>query len=250
MAREHDLPPLVDFGDAIDNIEREVDTDDRGGDDPDVGVDVSEHVARLREQLDRLKERGDQQSREGVLDDIDNTVLSLREALEEGSTADQYAQGIQNRIQQYRTNREAGSETLTLSRVRLEHNGVAIDVADKQGETAVLRGTLVNGGDDSDALVVLSFYDEGGAVCRTVEHYQRALAADEQRDVECTVYVPPTAAHYAVRAMDTADGRALSGAEPVPDELARERAEDDDEGPDDGRPASERSAEEITDDQN
>ncbi len=262
MARERDLPPLVDFGDAVDNIERAVDADADDGDDrtdalgdPNTGVDVADHVASLREDLDRLEDRGDEQGREGVLDDIDDTVLSLREALDEDSEADRYAEGIQNRIQQYRTNREAGSGTLTLSSAGLERNGTAVDVSSQRGEAVALRGTLTNGGADADAVVVLTFYGEDGRVRRTVESYQHDVGADEQRDLDATVYVPDGAAYYAVRAVDADDGRIIAGDEPVPDGLDEEAAAGTDAGTpeeeeNDEPPASERSAEEITDGRN
>lgn len=265
MARERDLPPLIDFGDAVDNIEQAVDVDADADDgdgrtdalgDPNTGVDAADHIASLREDLDRLEDRGDEQGREGVLDDIDATVLSLREALGEDSEADQYAEGIQNRIQQYRTNREAGSGTLTLSSAGLERNGAAVDVSSQRGEAVALRGTLINGGADADAVVVLTFYGEDGRVRRTVESYQHDVGADEQRDLDATVHVPDGAAYYAVRAVDADDERIIAGDEPVPDGLDDEAAagtdagtSDDEEGNDEP-PASERSAEEITDGRN
>lgn len=269
MSRERDLPPLIDFDDAVDNIERSVDSAD-DSDDPSVGADVSDHLEELRADLDRLEER-DEGSREGILDDIGNTVLSLRADLDEGSEADRYAEGIQNRIQQYRANREAGSGTLTLSRAALEINDAPVNVAQQAGETVALRGTLVNGGERADALAVLTFYDENGRVLRTVESYHHGVDGDEQRDIDTTVYVPETAAYYAVRAVDADDSRTIAGDEPAPDELDREEAagaeggsetdaasdsgSDADSEPatdawdedDDDRPASERSAEEITD---
>jgi len=69
MARERDLPPLVDFGASIDRMEE-------------ADADVDGHIDDLREGLDRLEER-DGQERESVLDDVDDTLLSLRERVDD-----------------------------------------------------------------------------------------------------------------------------------------------------------------------
>jgi hypothetical protein len=245
MARERDLPPLVDFGDSIDGIAQSTDRD------------VEDDIEALREDLDRLEDRDDVQTREGILDNIDNTLRSLRGTLDEDGEADQYAEGIQNRIQQYRANRDADSGTFSIDQAGIEVDGVEVDVNRHRGETAALAGRIVNAGTDADAATILTFYDERGRVCRTVEHHERDLGTDEQRDLEVPVYLPTAASYYAVRTVAAADSRSLAGEEPVPEAVDREErpgrtAADPDEADldeeDDGeRPASERSAEEITD---
>lgn len=191
MARERDLPPLIDFGASIDRIEEEAD------------ADVEGHIDDLREGLDRLEERDDQE-RESVLDDVDDTLLSLRERVDDRD-ADSSAEGIQNRIQQYRDDRSSEGNVLSLSNARLERDGESVEPEDVAAETVQLRGTLVNGGGAGDSALYLAFYDGEGRLSRTVESRQYDLEAGEHREFDRTVYVPADADSYVVATLDAAD---------------------------------------------
>jgi hypothetical protein len=218
MARERDLPPLVDFGASIDRIEEEAD------------ADVEGHIDDLREGLDRLEERDDQE-RESVLDDVDDTLLSLRERVDD-EDADSSAEGIQNRIRQYRDNRGSEGNVLSLSNARLERAGESVEPEDVAAETVQLRGTLVNGG-AGDGALYLAFYDGEGRLSRTVESRQYDLEAGEHREFDRTVYVPADADSYVLATLDAADSSvsAVPTALDGEDESASEEAHASEDNP-------------------
>ncbi|WP_254544551.1 hypothetical protein [Halomarina pelagica] len=196
MARDRDLPPILAVGDVLDRIERESD------------ADVSDEIGDLRDALDRLAER-EEVGRASVLDDVDERLLALRERL--SGDADWYAQAIENRIRQYRDASAAASETLSVSAPRLERDGSELDVSRAVATTAHLRGMLVNRGEASDAVVVLTFYAPDGATVRTVETRAYRLEAGAQRDLDETVYVPEEADYYAVAVLAPGDPRTVGG---------------------------------------
>jgi hypothetical protein len=211
--RGEDLPPLLDFYDQLDDVEREAD------------ADVSDEVAAVREDLDRLAARDDEH--DSLVDDVDDDVLALRERL--SGDADWYAEAIQNRLQQYRSARDEASDTLVVADPELTVDGTAVDVARRRESLVELRGTLVDQGGGGDATVVLALYDDDGGSLRKVEISQHDVESGERRDLGETVYVPPGTAHYSVTALDAEDPRSIEGGAPTP-EGARADAEDDGDG--------------------
>jgi hypothetical protein len=208
------LPPLLDFREFLDDVEREAD------------ADVSDEVAAVEADLDRFADR--ERGGDSIVDDMDDDVLALREEL--SGDADWYAEAIQNRIRQYRSAREEAGDTLDVADPRLVADGEAVGVADRRDSLVGLEGKLVNQGDAGDAVVLLAFYDDDGVASRKVESREYDLDAGERRPLDLTVYVPPDAAYYAVSALDAEDPRSVEGGGPVPERLRRERREADEGG--------------------
>lgn len=199
-----DLPPVLAFADVLDRIERATDDDA-----------AQEWLAEVREGQVALAERPPAR-RESAVADLENVVESLRTHLADGSDADWWAETVQNRLRTYRRTEAAASDTLSLSRPRLETDGQPVDVATDTGE-ATLTGTLVNGGERADATIQLAFYDEDGRPVWIVESRQFGLDPGERRGFELTVYVPEEVAYYATAALDVNDPQAVAGDAPTTD---------------------------------
>jgi hypothetical protein len=190
---ERNLPPLLAMSDELDRLERKADAD--------VRAELDEVRTRLDEYASR--ERGDERREDGrdsLLDDVDNTLLGLRERL--SGDADRQAEALQNRVRQFRDSRAGSSDTLSLAEPRLESRGSVVDVGDHGGRQVDLVTTLVNTGEAGDGVVRVGFYGDDGTLDRRVELHESAVEAGERRDVGATVTVPDGATHYDVSVVD------------------------------------------------
>lgn len=190
------LPPMIDMGDALDRIERT--TDDRA---------ALDCLAEIRTLLDRIAERGPG-GRVSLLGDLDTLVDVLRTHVDDGGDAAFWAETVRNRIANYRRTRREASDTIHFGSSRLTVGGEEpVDPANHRGEKGRLRGTLVNGGEQSETTVQLAFYDETGTVTWTVESCEFDLDAGERRQLDLHVWIPEDADHYGVTALDATDPR-------------------------------------------
>ncbi|WP_089823527.1 hypothetical protein [Halogranum amylolyticum] len=190
---ERNLPPLLAMSDELDRLERKADAD--------VRAELDEVRTRLDEYASR--ERGDERREDGrdsLLDDVDNTLLRLRERL--SGDADRQAEALQNRVRQFRDSRAGSSDTLSLAEPRLESGGTVVDVGDHGGRQVDLVTTLVNAGEAGDGVVRVGFYGDDGTLDRRVDLHESAVDAGERRDVTATVIVPDGATHYDVSVVD------------------------------------------------
>ena len=200
---EYTLPPMIDMGDALDRIERA--TSDEA---------ALSQLGAVRGTLSRIAGRPPGR-RESLVNDLDNSVDSLRMHVTDGGDADFWAETVQNRVANYRRTRRETSDTLHFGNTRLRVDGeAAVDPAANQGEKGRLRGTLVNQAEPGEAIVQLAFYDDDGAVTWTVESCGFGLDAGEQRNLDLHVWIPEDAAYYGVAALDADDPRA-TGAPPT-----------------------------------
>lgn len=212
------LPPLVDVRDALDDVEREAD------------ADVDDELDAIHSNLDRLA--GRVAASDSVVSDIEDDVLAMRERL--SGDADMYAEGVENRIRQYRTSRSNASDAVDLADPRLTRNGAVVDIERQRGERVEVEGVLVNQGEAREATVLTVFHADDGTVAQKVESRPYDLTPGDRRDVSMSVLVPEDAAYYAVSALDVDDSRAIEGGQPTSETLEHERREaaqtDDEEG--------------------
>lgn len=204
------LPPLIDVRDTLDRIGREADED------------VSDDLDAIRANLDRLA--GREEASDSVVSDLEDDVLALRERL--SGDADMYAEGVENRLRQYRTARADSSDTLDVADPRLTRNGATVDLDRQRGETVDVEGVVVNQGDARTVTVLVVFYDQSGTVARKVESRAYDLDAGGRHEVSFPIHVPTDASYYAVSAVDADDPRSIDGGEPTPDTLERERRQE------------------------
>lgn len=191
-----ELPPIIDVREMLDRIERDAGNDD----------EVPAYLDEIRDLLAAYGDR-DRGARASLVDDIDGSVLAMREYLDDGSDADRWAEGIQNRFRIYRESLREASESLHLSGAALHRDGDDVDgaAAAHQGEEVTLAGTLVNQGDARDGVLRLVFYDDDHTATWKVESREFDVDAGERRAFEEQVYVPEDAAYYDVTALDATD---------------------------------------------
>jgi hypothetical protein len=189
---ERNLPPLLAMDDELDRLERKADADVRS--------ELDEIRTQLDEYAARQEAERDEDGRDSLLDDVDNSLLRLRERL--SGDADRQAEALQNRIRQFRDSRAGSSDTLSLAEPRLEQDGVATDVAAVGGRQVDVVTTLVNTGESGDGVIRVGFYDTDGDLERRVDLHESGVAAGERRDVAATVTVPDSVAHYDISVVD------------------------------------------------
>jgi hypothetical protein len=197
-----DLPPTLDFRNALDEIEARTD------------ADVSEITDEIRAKLEEFAER-DGAGRESLLSDIDRLTVDL-ESRSSGNAA-RRAEGIRNQIDAYRESDAGDAAELSLSGARLvDGNGSEVDLTASDGALAVLRGTLVNGGPERRVVTMCSFYDDSGNPLQTIESRVYELDPGEKRDVAIDLYAPARATRYGAAALDASGSRAIGDAKPTP----------------------------------
>jgi hypothetical protein len=87
---DRDLPRLLDVRDDIDRIERAAD------------ADVSDRLDQIRARLGRFEEREDvDPNADSLATDVESAVTAMRTSLD--GEADEYAESIQNRVEQYQS---------------------------------------------------------------------------------------------------------------------------------------------------
>ncbi|MFC4359165.1 hypothetical protein ACFO0N_14555 [Halobium salinum] len=193
MPEQRDLPPILDFDDELDRLEREAD------------ADVSDDLDELRTRLDEMAERAANGEEVGSLvSDAETDLYALRERL--SGDADRQAEAILNRLEIYEDSQAERSETLSVADARFEQGGREVDFADHRGEPLTFAGTLTNAGDMGHARVRLSFYGHDDRTVRVVEVPEREVEADEKREVEVEVLVPESVEYYDVTVVDETTG--------------------------------------------
>jgi hypothetical protein len=195
-----DLPPTLDFRNALDEIEARAD------------ADVSEQTDTIRDRLAEFAER-DGAGRESLLSDIDRLTVDLESQL--SGKAARRAEGIRNQIDAYREDDTAAELSLSGASL-LDDRGEIMDLPADGGALAVLDGTLVNGGAERGVVAMCSFYDDGGEALRAVESRVYELGPGEKRDVAIDLYVPGEATRYGAVALDASGSRAIGDAKPAP----------------------------------
>jgi hypothetical protein len=197
-----DLPPTLDFRNALDEIEARSESD------------VEDTTDSIRDRLAAFAE-SDRAGRESLLSDIDRLTIDLESQV--SGKAARRTEGIRNQIDAYRESDSDAPTELSLSGASLlDSAGEALDLAASEGTIASLRGTLVNGGEERGVVVMCAFYDDSGNPLRTVESPVHRLSPGEKRDVTIELYVPNDAARYGVVALDAAGSPAIGDARPTP----------------------------------
>ncbi|MFB6127262.1 MAG: hypothetical protein ABEJ79_08245 [Halolamina sp.] len=202
MSEDRQLPPIIDFGDALDKVAADLDGDE----------EAEAYLEEIREGLDDLAARAPG-NRDPVVDSVENLIDSLLTYAD--GDAEMWARTIKNRFATYRRSRRTTSTRLHVSSGRLERDGEALDGDAAPGE-ASLQGTLVNSGEATDAMVAIAFYDERGRATWKVESREYAVGPGEKRPVDLTVYVPEEMAYYAIDAFEPDDPAAVGGDAPTP----------------------------------
>ena len=197
-----DLPPTLDFRDALDEIEARSESD------------VEEETDTIRNRLAAFAE-GNRAGRGSLLSDIDRLTVDLETQV--SGRAARRAEGIRNQIDAYRESEGEAAAELSFSGVKLvDSAGEAIDLAAGDGGSARLQGTLVNGGGERGVVAMCAFEDDAGNPLRTVESRPYELGAGEKRDVAIDLHVPNDAGQYAVVALDATGSLAVGDARPTP----------------------------------
>ncbi|MFB6118926.1 hypothetical protein [Halosegnis sp.] len=204
MSSQRRLPPIIDIGDALDRVAAATDDPEATG-----------YIQEIRDGLEELAARPPE-ARESQVQTLEHLVDSLLTHVDDDAAL--WAKTIQNRFANYRHARRGSSRTLHVSNGRLEReddNPLAL-----AGE-AQLRGTLINNGEATDAMVSLAFYDETDRAVWKVESREFAVMAGETRELDLTVYVPEGAEYYALAAFEPDDPATVAEDAPTPGDAKR-----------------------------
>jgi hypothetical protein len=196
VVRPEDLPPLLDFEQALSRIRPHLD-----------GGAAAEQFALIEEEYERLKGRG-AEGRHPIVSDMANHLAGLRERLPRDSPARKWVDSMDNRVSMYLRSGHRPSDTLHLVGVQLlDENGDPAEVTDLRERAARIRATVVNGGERSGAVAIVTFRHENGVLLRSVDLSMGYVGAGERKTLDTTVYVPSIAASFEVRAAAPEDGR-------------------------------------------
>jgi len=200
MSTQQQLPPIIDFGDALDRVESRTDDAEAHG-----------YIDEIRDGLDELAAR-DPDSRETQIQELEHLIDSLLMYVDDD--AEMWTKTIQNRFANYRHARRESSRTLHIANGRLERDDELADIT-TVGE-ATLRGQLINNGERSDAMVSLAFYDEYDRAIWKVESREFEVGPGEKRTLDLDIYIPDGASYYAVAALEPADPATVAADAPTP----------------------------------
>ena len=197
---EDDLPPLLQFGDAIRRIEKGL-TAEYG------------EFDRLRREYDALTATG-QSNRPSLVSSIRYAVTGLetqvhaREDEADAERIQKWLDSINNRADQYLATRSNTSGTLHISGFGFERGGESPPVAEMQGEEVGVRATVVNQGEASGAVITVDFYPaDEDVLLRSVDLSVGHLPAGGSDSIDTTVHVPSIAESYEARVSDPRDGQ-------------------------------------------
>ncbi len=199
------LPPVLEMDDTIDRLADVVP--------PSVRADVQQ----LRREYEILKSKS-AGGRESAVDDMSNTLLHVREVIDDDSEAGRLARSVEAQLDEYRRTRRQVSETLHLSGTTFERDGTRVSPGDASGSTVDLAATVVNQGETSGAVIRLVFY-YGDVAVRTVMLPMGRVEAGERKRLETSVYVPSPTTDHSVTVVDPAEDRSFLS----DDELRRVR---------------------------
>jgi len=188
------LPPVLEMDDTIERLVEAVPASARAD------------VQQLRREHEILKSK-DAGGRESAVDDMSNTVLHLREVIDDPDAA-RLVESIEAQLDEYRRTRRQVSETLHLSGVRFNSGDRQTAPVAAAGETVDLSATVVNQGETSGALVRLVFYHDDVAV-RTVTLPMGRVEAGERKRMATSVYVPTPTTDHSVTVVDPAEERSF-----------------------------------------
>lgn len=174
-------------------------------------------VQQLRREYEILKSK-DAGGRESAVDDMSNTVLHIREILDDDAEAARLARSVEAQLDEYRRTRRQVSETLHLSGTSFEVDGKRVDPAAAAGKTVDVSATVVNQGETSGAVVRLVFY-YGEVAVRSTTLPMGRIEAGERKRLETSVYVPSPTTGHTVTVVDPAEDRSFLS----DDELRRVR---------------------------
>ena len=200
MGTQRQLPPIIDFGDALDRVESRTDDAEAHG-----------YIDEIRDGIGELAAR-DPDSRETQIQELEHLIDSLLMYVDDD--AEMWTKTIQNRFANYRHARRESSRTLHVANGRLERDGELADIT-AVGEAA-LRGQLINNGERSDAMVSLAFYDERDRAIWKVESREFEIAPGEKRTLDLDIYIPDGASYYAVAALEPSDPATVAADAPTP----------------------------------
>jgi hypothetical protein len=196
IVRPEDLPPLLDFEQALSRIRPHLDS----------GA-AAEQFALIEDEYERLKGRG-AEGRHPIVSDMANHLAGLRERLPRDSPARKWVDSMDNRVSMYLRSGHRPSDTLHLVGVQLlDGNGDPAEVTDLREKAARIRATVVNGGERSGAVAIVTFRHENGVLLRSVDLSMGYVGAGERKTLDTTVYVPSIASSFEVRAAAPEDGR-------------------------------------------
>jgi cytochrome c oxidase subunit 1 len=197
---EDDLPPLLQFGDAIRRIEEGL-SGEYG------------EFDRLREEYDAMTRRG-QSNRPSLVSSIRYAVTGLetqihaREDEADAERIQKWLDSINNRADQYLATRSNTSGTLHISGFAFDRDGESPPVAEMQGEEVGVRATVVNQGEASGAVITVDFYPaDEDVLLRSVDLSVGHLPAGGSDSIDTTVHVPSIAESYEARVSDPRDGQ-------------------------------------------
>lgn len=199
------LPPVLEMDDTIDRLAE------------DVPASARADVQQLRREYEILKSK-DAGGRESAVDDMSNTILHLREVIDDDTDAARLARSVEAQLDEYRRTRRQVSETLHLSGKSFDLNGSRVDPGSAGGHTVDFSTTVVNQGETSGAVVRLVFYYDDVAV-RTVMLPMGQIEAGERKRLETSVYVPTPTTDHTISVVDPAEDRSFLS----DDELRRVR---------------------------
>jgi hypothetical protein len=196
VVSEEDMPPLLQFEQALDKIEAAVD-------------DLPPSFMELREAYEKLRAAGE--NRNSRVSDFNARLSAVEEDLPETRAVTRWIDSMENRIDLYLDSRRRLSSTLHLSGAKLfDDDGDATSIGDLQSETATLRVTVANGGDRAAAVARVEFYNdqEGDRILvRADELPMGAVGPGDTKTMETRVYVPSIATSFDVIMMDPRDGQ-------------------------------------------
>ncbi len=196
IVRPEDLPPLLDFEQALDRIRPHVES----------GA-AADQFELIEHEYERLKRRG-AEGRHPIVSDIANHLSGLRERLPRDSPARRWVDSMDNRVSMYLRSGYRPSDTLHLVGVELlGPDGEPTDVTELREQAARIRATVVNGGERSGAVAIVTFRHENGVLLRSVDLSMGYVGAGERKTLDTTVYVPSIASSFEVRAAAPEDGR-------------------------------------------
>lgn len=193
------IPPLIDVRDALDRAEAA----STGNLDDDLEP-VRERIAAVADD-----EVANVPSTVAALDD---RILALRDRRDLSEGADYWLETVHNRFSTYRDRLDETSAALEVASARIvDGDDERASVAEVDDAEATLRGTLVNGGSATRAVVQVVFYDDDGAPLWKVESPAVDLDTGERRPVDRRVYVPEAAAYWDAVPLETVDTRTVEG---------------------------------------
>lgn len=196
IVRPEDLPPLLDFEQALDRVRPHVDSGP-----------AADQFELIEREYERLKKRG-AEGRHPIVSDIANHLSGLRERLPPDSPARRWVDSMDNRVSMYLRSGYRPSDTLHLVGVELlGPDGEPAEVTELREQAARIRATVVNGGERSGAVAIVTFRHENGVLLRSVDLSMGYVGAGERKTLDTTVYVPSIASSFEVRAAAPEDGR-------------------------------------------